>query len=264
MNQNSALEALCLGNAAKADSTAVVKVINGLRTCGPLFSSVFGNNTNDHNEDIATIIGQTKELIDDVMRVLESKNIELDDLKKSGINAFCIKVSAESWSKEEEVIPNLANSIADALIQQGISSEITFSEFENPLTQNLITNISSSAFIFSSINKYKTLQVEQDFVSASMSSLAKATNRAVKKLSEFHIPHEDEDVVRHHIMIEGCNILVSIIDRNITNHLHEIKKSSITGDTVELGFSFEKTNKDFNEAIDVFIQSIYVNSRIID
>lgn len=268
MNQNnSALDDLTNGTAASLPPAKETtgSIINGLRTCGPLFSAIFSHNTNDYKDDFQEILSQAKNLIDSVTKNLTDQKINVDDLKKAGINAFCIKVVAESWTTQEEVLPNLSESISQALLKQGISADIENIEFENPLTQELFTNISSSAYIFSALKKHSSINIQDNFVNACMTELTAATKKAIKKLEKFHIPHEDADSVKHHITIEACNILVAIIDRNIENYLVKVKKNSInnTAGTVE-PFSFKETGEDFTSAIDVFITSIYVNSRIID
>lgn len=268
MSQNDALDELMNNSSSKNNQTPTPhdteKVINGLRTCGPLLSAVFSHNSNNHKEDFEEILTDAKSLIETVTSSLEEKGIQVDHLKKSGINAFCIKVAAESWINEEEVIPDLSSAITTALVKQGISAELDGVDFDNPKTQSLMTNISAFSAIFAVFKKQSSLKISDDFTAVCMSELSKATERAIRKLEQFHIPLEDTDVVRHHITIEGCNILIAIIERNIENYLDTARRAAVSGSGPGQEFSFEQTGKDFNAAIDVFIQSIYVNSRVID
>lgn len=270
MSQSDTLDSLTAGNIevesiANETVETVSSIINGLRTCGPLFSAIFSKNTNNPRADIQEIISSTKELIDEVIKNLKGQDIELDELKISGINAFCVNVSANNWMHQEEILPNLGVAISDALVTQGISSEIKVSEFENPYTQQLFTNISACAYIFSTIKKYSQLDIPDSFVAMCMADITKSTDKSVTKLEQFHIPHQDFDLIRHHITIELCNILIAIMERNIKSHIQKIKEESLTGkESTLISFSFKQTSDDFLEATNVFIDSIYKNSRIID
>jgi len=246
------------------ESNALFAIVNGIKTCGPFFSAALSCESMEIDKDIDEMLSSAKMLITDVHSELDRKSISISDSERAAINAFCIRVIADNWQSSQEIFDEWVLPITQALIKTGISAEYRSSDFNTLPGSEITANIIGSGDIFNALNSDPQIPFNDEVYMKCVSDLHVSCNKAVEKLTQFHIPYEDADQVRPHITIQASRIFVSII-RCEFKHFHDNQRlSSISESGDNIQFSFETVYRKFRTAMDSFVTAIYVNSRMVN
>jgi hypothetical protein len=245
------------------NEVAIMSIVNGIKTCGPFFSAALTVDSLEIDKDIDEMLSSARKLISDVQSELSRRGINTSDSESAAINAFCIRVISENWEKSQEVFEEWVMPITQALIKIGISAEYRSTDFKTSSGSEITANIIASGDLFNALNKTQLIPFSEKIYLSCVKVLHKACNSAIDKLIQFHIPYEDTDQVRHHIIMQAGRIFVSVIQSEF-KHFNDSKRlASISDHHEDSHFSFEEIYRKFNVSMDSFVTAIYVNSRMV-
>jgi len=246
------------------ENDTLFAIVNGIKTCGPFFSAALSCESIEIDKDIDEMLSSAKMLITDVHSELDRKAIPISDSERAAINAFCIRVIAENWQNSQEIFDEWVLPITRALIKTGISAEYRSSDFNTLPGSEITANIIGSGDIFNALNSDPHIPFDEDVYMKCVKDLHMSCNKAVDKLTQFHIPYEDADQVRHHITIQASRIFVSVIRSEFKHFQDNRRHLSISESKETIAFSFEDIYRRFRTAMDSFVTAIYVNSRMVN
>jgi len=264
-DENPALEALnnLENKNPETSPTPLPYIVNGIRTCGPLFAAALSYDSLEIDKDIDEMLDATKSLIESVKTVLVKKGINVSEYENSAINAFCIRVVAENWKTSQEVFESLVDPVVTSLEEQGISAEIGLKEIQTHAGEEITANIIVTGEIFSVLHGHPRLEIENTMCAQCIKEVLKSAKRAVEKLTQFHIPYEDAEAVSGHITLQAGNIFVAILKREIKLFEDNQRRSSMSDENVSNDISFETIFRTYKVAMNGFVDAIYVNSRMV-
>lgn len=243
-----------------------LKILNGIRTCGPIVSAALSRDVGELDHDIEEMLNAAQKLITDVKAMLHSKEIVINDSESAAINSFCIAVISMNWVQSQEIYSDWVNPIVNAITKSDISSEYTTDFKPSPMGDLLTSNIISASEVFTSLSSNPEMNLTEFFPKA-IHEIHQSINKAISKLSTYHVTSENSDQIRHHLTIQSGKIFKAILDREYKNLVENQRRSSInaknTGSNNEtLSFSFDEILRNFNIAMGSFVTAIYTNSRI--
>jgi hypothetical protein len=262
-NDNPALLALREVDESTIDSD-MQRIINGIKTCGPIISAAINNDSSSIDSDIDDMLSEAQKLI---KQVLSSQELCFNQLKANeiaAINAFCIKVVCENWKQSQEVYEEWPNAIVHSLLKSGICAEYRSSEFKTEAGCDLASNILACGEIFCTLVKLSKSFDSTTIYQTLTKQLFNSVDKAVEKLTKFHIPFEDANLIRHHFTIQAGRIFVSVIEREYSNFTNSQRHSTLSDDNHKPQLSFDEICRFFSTAMDSFVTSIYVNSRMVN
>lgn len=262
-NDNPALRALREVDGSSFDEDMRL-IINGIKTCGPIISAAINSDSNSIDTDIDDMLTEAQKLITQVLNSTELGASRLKDNEIAAVNAFCIRVVSENWKQSQEVYEEWPKAIVHSLLKSGICAEYRSSEFNTGIGSDLAANIHACSEIFCALlNLPKTFDSTKAYQQLTK-QLFHSVDRAIEKLTKFHIPFEDADLIRHHFTIQAGRIFVSVIQREYSIFTNSQRHSALSEDNTKPQFSFEEICRFFSTAMDSFVTSIYVNSRMVN
>lgn len=264
-HENPALDALRKIDADRTQpgQASLPHIVNGIKTCGPLFAAALSFDTTEIDKDIDEMLDATKSLIENVKEILFQKNIGITDFESSAINAFCIRVVAENWKSSQEVFDTLVNPVVASLEEQGLSAELDTREMQTHAGEEVSANIIVTGEIFSILHGCTFLKIESNTCSICLKEVLKASKRAIEKLTQFHIPYEDAEAVSGHITMQAGKVFSSILKREIRLYQENQRYSAMTESTNKEPFSFDNVFRSYHTAMNGFVDAIYANSRMV-
>lgn len=247
-----------------ASPPSITAIVNGIKTCGPMVSAALCWDSIEIDKDIDDMLRAAQKLIAGVKSELVVRRIELSDSEHAAVNAFCIRVVSENWKAAQEVYPDWVTPVVNALLAAGISAEIRSSDFVTPSGSEIAADILACSEIFCALTDSCKLAREPQGYAQSVREVHKAVNKAIDKLTQFHIPYEDADLIRHHVMLQAGRIFNAIV--SCENKAHAASQKQVAADPgADSGdFSFDEVLRRFQTAMESFVTSIYVNSRMVN
>ncbi|MFA0809403.1 hypothetical protein [Microbulbifer epialgicus] len=242
-------------------SRPLTSIVNGINTCGPIVSALLLSDSNNIDSDIDEMLFAAKSLIQEVSSTL---SIEVDDQILSAINAFCIKVVTENWKASQEVYEEWSSAIVQALTYTGISSEYSSYDFSMLSGYELVANIVASSEIFCILQSITSSIDHNHSYELSIKAVFDSVEKAIDKLSQFHIPYEDADLVRHHFTIQAGKIFAAVISCDFKLFESQQRLNAISDDKVSNEFQIGESIRRFSAEMDSFVTAIYVNSRMVN
>lgn len=252
-----------ISGAVKTPCRQSSRVLNGIRTCGPIVSAALSRDEGELDHDIEEMLNAAQKLINDVKAELHSKNVDTNDDESAAINSFCIAVISMNWTQSQEIYRDWVNPIVNAITKPDISSEYVTDYNSSTDGELLASNIISASEVFTSLSSNPEMNLTEFFPKA-VHEIHQNINKAINKLSNYHVTSESTDLIRHHLTIHAGKIFKAIIDREHRIHVESQRRSSINKDSNNevLSFSFEEILRNFDIAMDSFVTAIYTNSRI--
>lgn len=246
-----------------ADSNSHIEsIINGIKTCAPLYAAVLNTESLEIEKDINEMLFQSKKLISDVHKKLKNKGIQITVEETAAINAFCIRVISENWKKSQEIYDEWVNPITQSLLQVGICAEYRSSDLNTQIGHEIIATIIAAGEILNALNSGTRVTFNESDYSTCIKTLNEAVNQAIEKLTQFHIPYEDADQVRHHLTKQSGEIFVSIIHNELDFFKESERQKMVSGGSEKIVFSIGDVCRKFQCRMNTFVTAIFVNSRI--
>lgn len=250
-------------HAGSGHEDRIFAIINGIKTCGPIVSAALSTDSMEIDNDIDEMLSSAKRLIDSVSEDIVKIVSSISDSEKAAINAFCIRVVSENWRQSQEVYEEWRSAIVQALIKSGISAEYRTTDFASTPGYELAANIIACGDVFCALSQVALHDEVQEVYARCVKELYTAVDKAIEKLTQFHIPYEDADLVRHHFTIQAGRLFVSVINREYRNFKNQQRLSTLSNDEKSISFSYEEIYRHFKSAMDSFVTAIYVNSRMV-
>lgn len=239
-------------------------IINGIKTCGPIISAAINSDTSSIDNDIDEMLTEAQKLISQVINSRELSAGQLKDNEIAAVNAFCIRVVCQNWKKSQEVYEEWPKAIVQSLLKSGICAEYRASEFRSDIAFDLAANIHACSEIFCALLKLPKYLNSTAAYEQLTKQLFHTVDKAIDKLTKFHIPFEDADLIRHHFTIQAGRIFVSVIEREHYIFTNSQRHSALSDEHNNPQFSFDEVCRFFSIAMDSFVTSIYVNSRMVE
>lgn len=246
-----------------ADSSLPV-IVNGIMTCGPIISAALSWDSLEIDKDINEMLNASKNLIAEVLSELQLRSILLTENERAAVNGFCLRVVSENWRKAEEVYDDWTSSIVNSLLAAGISSESGDGTFLTQPGKELSARIFASGRIMCALQVENVFKPIDQLFPRAIKTLTVSVDKAVSKLTQFHIPYEDAESIHHHLMRQASDIFVSVIARE-SKIYRTLKKSPAHLDNPNSDeISFDEIVRQYSLSMDSFVTSIYVNSRMVN
>lgn len=247
-----------------SDDHAIIAIVNGIKTCGPLYAAALCCDSMEIDKDIDEMLAAAKNLITNVNSELYNKSVNVTDVETATINAFCIRVISENWKQSQEIFDDWVSPIVSSLVKNGICAEYRSTDFNTLPGSDTAANIVAGGDIFSALNSDFQIPFDLEVYSKCIKELHKSANKAIEKLTQFHIPYEDADQIRHHITIQAGRIFDSVIRRELKHYKNSQRLSSISDSKSNEQIPFEEVFRHFRTSMDSFVSAIYVNSRMVN
>ncbi len=223
----------------------VARILNGIRACSPFLTRAVQMHESDVMSSVDEMLNATRQLFNAVAKECLRQKIEVKDEQWGIVNALCIDFVANHWSAIDFNQPVWAALIVKLLTQQQLFV------YRHPLAANiadtaaLTIDIGVNTALLQALSSCIDIDKEGEATLQQLVMIVRNTAEVcMKRLARFHVPDEQEDLIRAEIIKHSAELLSAII-------------------TTDTTIVFARVIQQFETFMQVLTESIFVNSKLV-